>query len=341
VKKLLIIGPIPKPYGGVSIHINRLNELVKSDYTVNFIDESKNIKQNYFNIYSLNFLGYIKRLYDADIIHIHSGSSITRITHIIFSKILLKKIVVTVHSFGRKNKIAVGIDRFFINLADKIIVVNDLIKEILGGDPKIVVQYAFIPPNIDEESNLSISLSDFIRIRKAEGKKILIANAWRLDVFKNEDLYGLDMCINLMYDLINANKNVVFIFVVSSLDKYSEKFLSYQSRIKELNLQDFFILINESLSFSKLITFSDIVLRPTNTDGDALTIREAIFFNKTVIASNIVPRPKGTLLFNNRDRVSLFNQVDLALRNIDVIKNVYEEFDFRTAYLNIYKSCVE
>ena len=51
----------------------------------------------------------------------------------------------------------------------------------------------------------------------------------------------------------------------------------------------------------KLIECSDIVLRPTNTDGDALTVREALFLGKKVLASDIVERPEGTILFKTRD----------------------------------------
>lgn len=59
----------------------------------------------------------------------------------------------------------------------------------------------------------------------------------------------------------------------------------------------------------------DLVLRPTNTDGDALTIREALYFGVPVIASDAVRRPTGTILFRNRDAK------DLMCRTVDVLKN--------------------
>lgn len=341
MKKLLIIGPLPEPFGGVSVHIYRLSELMKSEYSISFIDESKELKPTYFNIYKLDIFGYFKRLFSADLIHIHSGNSLIRILQIILSKFLFKKVVVTIHSFGRKNKFAIKIDKFFINFADKIIVVNDLIKESLGSKSKIVVQYAFLPPIDELESNLSHFVLDFIHIKKSEGNKILIANAWRLDTYKNEDLYGLDMCINLAYDLAKVNNNVSFIFVISSIEKNNKEYLYYKERIKELKLQDVFLLINESLSFSKLISFSDIVLRPTNTDGDALTVREALYFDKIAIASDVVKRPNGTILFKNRDRESFFQIVNSSLNDAKGIKIKQERIDYKSIYLNIYKSCAE
>ena len=43
------------------------------------------------------------------------------------------------------------------------------------------------------------------------------------------------------------------------------------------------------------------MVRPTNTDGDALSIREAMYFKISVIASDVTTRPENTIIFKNRD----------------------------------------
>jgi hypothetical protein len=70
-----------------------------------------------------------------------------------------------------------------------------------------------------------------------------------------------------------------------------------------------------------LIDSSDIVLRPTNTDGDALTIREGLYLNKSVLASDVVERPKGTLLFRNRDIA------DLESKLSDLVNELNQQSD--------------
>jgi len=74
-------------------------------------------------------------------------------------------------------------------------------------------------------------------------------------------------------------------------------------------MQSSFLLINEKASFVKLIEQSDMVIRPTNTDGDSLTIREGLYLNKIVLASDIVQRPEGTKLFKTRDAEDLFEKM--------------------------------
>lgn len=45
----------------------------------------------------------------------------------------------------------------------------------------------------------------------------------------------------------------------------------------------------------------DVFVRPTNTDGDAVSLREALYFWIPSVASDAVQRPEGTVLFNSRD----------------------------------------
>jgi hypothetical protein len=70
----LIAGPILPPAGGISIHIYRLEQLLKDEFDFTFIDESPSFKKNIFNIRSLNFIRYIKLVMASDLFFIHSGN---------------------------------------------------------------------------------------------------------------------------------------------------------------------------------------------------------------------------------------------------------------------------
>jgi len=159
-------------------------------------------------------------------------------------------------------------------------------------------------------------VKDWVSGQKAKGHKICSANAWRLDSHNNEDMYGLDLCIMAAAELKKKNEKVSFVFVVCE-DTGIIKLEKYRKLIVELDLKSHFLLYEAPLSFIKLITESDMVLRPTNTDGDALTVREALFLGKTVIASDVVIRPAGTLLFKNRDAGSLAAAITGACHNIE------------------------
>jgi glycosyltransferase involved in cell wall biosynthesis len=62
-----------------------------------------------------------------------------------------------------------------------------------------------------------------------------------------------------------------------------------------------------------LLKGSDLFVRPTLTDGDAISVREALALGVRCVASDVVPRPKGTRLFRSQDPADLVAQVVRAL----------------------------
>ena len=111
----------------------------------------------------------------------------------------------------------------------------------------------------------------------------------------------------------------------------------YKRKIAEYHLEKNILIWEESLSFVRLILESDLVLRATNTDGDALSLREALFFEKTVIASDVVDRPAGTVLFRNRDANDLAKKIEENVNNIGVERK-HVTNNFANDYLKIYYS---
>ena len=316
-KKVLIFGPIAPPAGGISIHLARLKHLIQKDFTLDFIDESSVIKDEYFSIKSFNLFVYLKKIFSADILYIQTGGSSLRKFHIIIGKLFFKKIILTIHGYSKVKKIPnLLIDSFFFQLCNKIILVNPYIfKRLYLSRKKCVFQHAFIPPVMSEEIDLPFFISDWFDLSIKNGNVILCANASRLNIFENEDLYGLDMCITVTKRLLDNGYPVSFIYIVSSLENCTEKYSKYEQLIIDLELQDSFFLLNGIFSFVKIIELSDIVLRPTNADGDAITIREALFLGKSILASDIVKRPQGTLLFETRNDDDFYSKLSSLLND--------------------------
>lgn len=303
---MLLIGPVPAPAGGVSIHLWRLMHLLQDQFDIDLVDESRNIKPAYFNIRQKKFFHYWKKVAKADFLFLHSGLNALRFFHILSGKLLGKKIVLTLHAYPEeKSALNRWIDERFFGWCDIVISVNnEMLERITIPSHKIFVQYAFLPPVMKEEKELPENVKQLLQEQKAKGKKIIVSNAWRLDRFNNQDVYGVDMCIAAVQKIKEAGIPVHFIFNVATIDMYGPAYDAYQQQIRENGLEDAFSLINEELSFVKLMEQADVVVRPTNTDGDSLSIREAIFLNKPIISSDVVKRPEGTLLFKNRNQDS-------------------------------------
>ncbi|UCG57957.1 MAG: glycosyltransferase [Phycisphaerales bacterium] len=145
---------------------------------------------------------------------------------------------------------------------------------------------------------------------------MICANAYRLVEHEGIDLYGLDLSIELVRRLIEHGvSGVSLIFAVSCNAADNLLYGKAKRLIETLQLDGHFCLYDGPVDFAALMTQCDIVLRPTSSDGDALTVREALYFGIPVIASDAVERPEGTITFENRDIDCLLERTLNVLRN--------------------------
>ncbi|MCL5279666.1 MAG: glycosyltransferase [Planctomycetes bacterium] len=311
--RLLLAGPFPEPIGGVSVHLRRLWAWLQAQgISVDPIDEARHRKKEIYNLRSLRFLSYLRRVSRCNVAHIHSSVPLFRIVHILACRLLGLRVIVTIHSW-RRGGCAMWASRLFLRLADRILAVSQEIQDDLGLRHCQVVP-AFLPA-VDGRQGLPGEITAFIAESRARGCHLVCANAYKLQEHLGQDLYGLDLCVELV-DLLTrrAGVQVALIFVISCDATGNRLYLEAQEQIRRRNLESRFCLYNQPVDFVTLMKQCDLVLRPTNTDGDAVTIREALYGGVPVIASDAVQRPPGTILFRSRD------VHDLMVRTRDVLE---------------------
>ena len=327
--KIALVGPYPPPFGGISIHIQRLEEsLIKSGIKCTVYDAKDKHCRNINGERKKIILSKFCLLTKEKIIHFHSsGHNLNMLIKALFYLILGKKVVITYHSLREKNKVREQLSRRLINLISKlnahIIAVNSHIKDnfvkIGINKKKIKVISAFIPfiENKEEIAEIPKEVWTFIK----RHSPIISANAFKIVFYNNEDLYGIDMCIKLCDSLKSKYPKVGFIFCLPDIGDY-DYFNEMKQRIKEKGIESNFLFQTKPCQLYPILMKSDVFVRPTNTDGDAISLREAFYFKKPSVASDVVPRPKETVLFKNRD----IN--DFTFKVKDVLNN-YEEYKKR------------
>lgn len=334
--KVLVIGPFKGAIGGVNIHINRLVVLLSEskDIKLDCLNDGKGYSTSFPNLRSFEFIKIFKSFYKNDVIHIHSSIWWLIILYIITGKIFRNKIIVTLHSFGYstfQKKILL----LFLKECNKIISVNHSIKDELSIQDKVIVQYAFLPPN--KFDNYPLPQEILTKLSEIKnGKRIIVGNAGQLFIYNSQDLYGLDLCIACARRFKMNNDPFYIIFTVSHRNEIAEK---YKNIINEEKLEDYIYIFIGLVSFPNLIKVCDLVVRPTNKDGDAITVREALFYNKSVLASNIIRRPTGVYLFKNRDWMDLYTQIKNVFNypeSSTVAKS--ENINFKFFYEQIYRT---
>lgn len=328
--KINIIGTFPQPYGGISVHIKRMMlYLINNNVEVTIYNESKEYDTNAKNIIYIGtyrkFLFKIPFL-KADIIHFHTISKKIRIL-MGFFKIFNKKIVLTIHGESLHNQLEESnwiikkLLLFSMKKLNKIVCVNsNTINELISlgiNNKNLICIPAYINPieNRYDFDNIPENVLSFI----TNSNFLISANGW-IKFYNNEDLYGIDMLIELIRKLKEAGYDVSLLIALLGTNIANNREKSYyenlKNKINQYNLQSNIMLFEViDTEFYPILKNSKLFLRPTNTDGYGVSIGEALYYKVPSIASNVCNRPEGTIIFKSRD----IN--DLYIKTIDVIEN--------------------
>jgi glycosyltransferase involved in cell wall biosynthesis len=311
VRRLIIIGPLPPPYGGVAIHLQRLRGLLMEEGIEHrvftrqpAVDDSavRRLGDSRFNL-----LPVIAAVARRGVVHAH----VTKPHEVCWVARLARlgiPVLLSVHSMGIPDALRASGDpvvtKLFHDLRRMraIIVMNPESHSYLLqlGIPhdRLHVIPAFLPPNwvTGQEKTLPPAIQQAL----AEGDPILSCNAFSFDLYDGQLLYGHDMMLELASRLRVQHPGLRLLFIQSvAKGGVDEAWMRAEIRRRELERNVVFQL--GGCDFIPVLARSDLFLRPTNTDGDALSIREALHLGVPALASDCVGRPAGTHLFRNRD----------------------------------------
>lgn len=308
---ITIIGFLPPPIGGVSIHVNRLLDAL-GYYNFNY---------QFFDIKKIGLFKLILIVLKSKLIHLHTASIYLRFIVVLLSKITGTKVIYTIHgNLGRFGKMGTIIEKLTLLLAYKPIVINRKSYDLANKyNSKVELISAFIPPynkNVIKHEKLLFDLEKI----DIENKIIYCTNASQLNFDnKNKEVYGI-------VDLIN-----LFIKFKDKILIVSNPYGDYKEYLTSLNVEipENITFIEYEHSFIDVIKFSNIFIRNTTTDGDSLSIKEALFYSTNVYATNVVDRPKGVIVYDNLvelERIILNNLTENKVEvenGFDELRKIY------------------
>ncbi|PHS40062.1 MAG: glycosyl transferase [Sulfurovum sp.] len=305
---LLIVGPYPPPLGGVSVHIYRLHQALSKSNIFNISRAQSYKGENYIRL----FKDIVNHKYEA--IHIHDYDIKLIILLSILRKVKKFDLIATSHNprlFEEESKIKKLIYKKFLESLNTFVAVGKHILVIYKENGvtlphSTIVEPAFIAPPLNEERKIlktyPSTVFDFLNTHSP----ILTANAFQIVFHKAIDLYGLDLCIELVSKLKKNFPNIGFIFALANESVNVDYLEKIKTRTKELDIEENFFFLTGQKELWPLFKKVDLMVRPTSSDGYGISIAEALYFGCSAIASDISDRPEGTILFNNRDINDLY-----------------------------------
>jgi len=323
--KVALIGPYPPPFGGISVAIQRLKILLEELGVVCCIYDTSTACQRLPGVTPIRgqkhwFLRHWLTARE-DIIHYQDSSWRGRTWIGLLP--WRAKTVVSVQGYSLVDSWTQGgiLRRTLIQAALRrtsfLILSNPDYVQFARSqgvvEDRMAVIPAFIPPIPNDEDDSAIPPEVWLFCRSHT--PLLLANG-TIAFYRGEDLYGVDLLIELVRALKPGYPQLGLIFLMRPFVGQSEQayWQALQARVEAYGLTENLQWIMEGVAaMHPLVRACDLFLRPTNTDGDAVSIREALHFRVPVVASDASPRPIGTVLFRSRDVEDLVTQARRVL----------------------------
>jgi glycosyltransferase involved in cell wall biosynthesis len=329
---VLEVGGYPPPYGGITVHIQRLcREAQKAGIAVRvadpFPDASEEKRRAGSVIVPLRGPSWLKfgRLVAAcrvsRAVHFH-GSALENLWMMgPIAPALGRPYVVSIHSGnfpGRWKEMSRGKQLSIVRLlsrAHSLVCVSDALRQFVEGllpiRKRILVLPAFLPPARPRE------VHPLVRDLRASAEKIVLTSGFPLDN------YGLLSFIESMSEISRERKigTVVVLYPTSdptNADRYRDEENRVREAVRAFTRECPHVVVLEALApdtFASVQAGCDIFVRNTCTDGDSVALRESGHLGCQVLASDAVERPRGSLLFRAHDARALGQAIRTALED--------------------------
>jgi len=302
--EVLIVGPYPPPLGGVSSHVQRATiALQDAGYTVGVLNHFTSEIDNSPVVGTLrrNPVLYFLKLRKAHgpVVHYHHAG---RLSLLLAAALARPKRdgrwLVTIHNHSltrslESSRSSRRLVRWALGRFDQVIAVSREIAQTLERhevNAPIVVMPAYIPaaPGKSHRSVRSLARDD------VEWSGVtLIVSAYRVSRFNGGgDIYGLDIAVKIFAALAREGLDLrLAVFLAHApRGRWARRYLDSTLACVNPELQPRLrLLVGETLlpAFDQRVVY----LRPTRTDGDAVSVREALDAAVPVVASDVVWRP--------------------------------------------------
>lgn len=320
------IGPWPPPFGGMSIHLLRLVAGLRSrGWDVSVLAAARTPPgagsgSPFIGNSLWRHLAWTRR-HARGVVHLHDRLSPLTLAATLAVRSRQLPLVLTLHgephsALTRRS----GLDPFHraaIRQADRIVAVNRHVAEALAGiavAERISIIPAYLPPVPGEDAFVSQPLRRWLD--GDPGSPLLVALVYRIlpPLASRTDVYGIDLITALCEHLTAQGMTLRLALLVAQAPREeAEKsyMAAHETRLRTALGGRLGLFYGEYAP--PAIARASVFLRPTRTDGDAVSVREALALGVPVVASDVAPRPTGAFLHRAGSVESLLDAVRTAL----------------------------
>jgi glycosyltransferase involved in cell wall biosynthesis len=319
-----LVGPLPPPYGGISVHLLRLQGRLRDrGWRVRTLAAGRERPTEgdhdaYLGNSPLRHArGALREL--EGVVHVHNRLSLH--SSILCSCARRKglPLVLTLHAEPRKMlSRRGGVDRFLahsVRLADRVIAVNDHVADAVrdyAAPGKITVLPAYLPPSAADDQGLDAAAERWLA---ANDRPVATLAIYRVlpPVYGSRDIYGIDLVTRAVERMASTPFRLALLLSNEPAGGPERQYLDeHVARLRARLGDDLGVF--SGVYAPPVLARSSVFLRPTLADGDSVAVREALDLGVPVLASDVVARPEGVHVHEAGDASGLAELWERLLR---------------------------
>ncbi len=322
-KRIAILGILPPPYGGISVHIQRVIPIFKKQnndvFFFSVVCWFRNIKLCYIGFVSyLLYLFFWLCIRWPKIVYFHTLFLSCRLTELrlllFFKKISGAKLILIDHNNRfldlKSKKYKKKLNELLQQVDQQVFMGNTKQYYLSSGLVPIKnssCESPFLPPDLMQGKKLLAYYPQELFSFMSQHQPLLLVNASQQTMINGRHLYGFDLCIEAMPALLKQFPKAGFIFVTSYRADY------WRSFAKKFGLRDHCFFLEGNYQLWPLFKKVDVFVRPNKADVYPISLLEALFFKTPSIASSVCQRPQGTILFDINNKKEFIEKIITVL----------------------------
>lgn len=302
-QRIGIIGPYPPPLGGISVHIQRIADKLKQQHNNVQIFDATN-----YGSRILRWKKMIQFLYrrTADHIHYHTlyHSSIEWLLVVMGQMVYGYKLTLIDHDcrnlYNRSTIFKYLLRATLSRVYEQVLIGTTTYQAYKDNNITCIknmkIESAFLPPDLHKKNSIMATYPPELWVFLEKHTPVISMNAFALVLLNTQDLYGVDTALELLNRLKNKHPHIGLVCALAQIGN-EQHFKKIMHFITENNLQERVFFLHGQKELWPLLTYCDIFIRPTLSDGFSVSIEEALYFNVTTVATDAAARPSQVIIY--------------------------------------------
>lgn len=316
-RKILVAAPLPKPYGGIAVHAQRLKyELELMGNKVNYY-QAQRYSNSFYKCFALARL-VLNQKPEILISHTSYHGILESILFIFLRLVWFKHWVLVDHDcryLDNRTRLFKWVHAIACRLADRVVMMGKTVEDLYTKHalfPKNkIVDSPYISPSrhelISEERSPAID-----RFLMQHIPVLLINGSCFMKDFLGRDLYGFDVAIDLLEELKSNYPHTGLIIMLANNNDQSY-FDILSEKIVLLGLKSRVLWLIGEYYLPSIVSRVTLMIRPTISENFGISIAEAIDLGIPVVASDCCQRYPGTIIYSSIESKELAQSVRSVL----------------------------